>query len=99
MTCCKNRLTVLGAKTRLRSFLKSRWETALGAKHCELLENSPGRFSCQFETENPPFESLKSLSRRWPGLIFLLDHEDEEERIKGLAKAHAGRIDYCQFYH
>lgn len=97
MTWCKNRLTAIGAKTGLQSFLKSRWETALGVKHCELLENSPGRFSCQFETENPPLESLKRLSRRWPRMILLLDYEVEKTRIRGLAKVQAGRIACCQF--
>ena len=96
MTCCKNRLTAIGAKTGLQSFLKSRWETALGAKHCELLENSPGRFSCQFETENLPVESLKRLSWQSPRVTLLLDYEMEKTRIKGLAKAEAGKLEHYE---
>jgi hypothetical protein len=92
-----NRLTVIGARRQVHRFQQSTWATALGANHCELLENSPGRFSCQFDTEDPPLESLKRLSRRWPGLVLLLDHEEERQRIKGLAKAQKGQMAHCQF--
>jgi hypothetical protein len=96
MTWCINRLTAIGSKRQVQLFQKSNWATALGARHCELLENSPARFACQFETEAPPLESLGELSRRWPRLTLLLDYEAEEERIKGLAKAQAGQIASCQ---
>src|SRR5437868_3923003 len=45
-----NRLTVLGAKAQVQRFQKSTWNTALGARHRELLENSPCRFACEFKT-------------------------------------------------
>ena len=96
MTCCINRLTAIGSKQQVKRFHSSRWATALGAKHCELLENSPTRFACQFETEAAPLESLRRLSRRWPRLILLLEYEVDEERIKGLAKAAAAKLEHYQ---
>ena len=92
MTWCNNRLTVIGAQRQVQSFQKSTWATALGVKHGELLENSMGRFACQFETDDPPLESLKGLSRRWPTLTLLLDYEVQAKRLKGLAKAKAGTL-------
>lgn len=97
MTWCINRLTVIGSKRQVQLFQKSRWATAIGADHCELLENSPGRFSCQFDSQHLLLESLRRLSRRWPRIIVLLDYEMEEERFKGSAKVEAGRIVSCQF--
>ena len=87
-----NRLTVVGVKRQVQRFQQSTWATALGANHCELLENSPGRFSCQFETENPPLKSLMRLSRRRPTLAFLLNYEVPAKRVQGLAKAKAGAL-------
>ena len=92
MKVCAARLTVIGAKRQVRSFQKSTWATALGAKHCELLENSPGRFCCQFESDDPPLESLRTLSWHWPMLTFLLDYDLHAKRVKGLAKAKAGAL-------
>jgi hypothetical protein len=97
MTWCTNRLTVIGSKRQVQLFQKSRWATALGAEHCELLENSPKRYSCQFDSKHFLLESLRRLSRRLPRLVFLLDYEMEAERLKGLAKVEAGRIVSCQF--
>ena len=34
--------------------------------------------------------SVTLVSRRWPGLVFLLDYEAERQRQKGLVKAQAG---------
>ena len=90
---CNNRLTVLGSKAQVQQFQKSHWDRDLGARHCELLENSNRRFACQFETEALPVQSLQWLSRGWPGLTLLLDYEVEESRIKGLAKAKAGQLE------
>jgi hypothetical protein len=87
-----NRLTVIGARRLVQRFQQSTWAKALGANHCELLENSPRRFSCQFEAGNPPPESLMRLSRHWPTLTFLLDYEVPAKRVKGLAKAKAGEL-------
>ncbi|MGH7972622.1 MAG: hypothetical protein ACREIC_28245 [Limisphaerales bacterium] len=63
------------------------------ARHGEWMENAPGRHVCSFETDEPPLEPLRNLSRRWPGLVFLLDYDSEEQRVKGLAKARAGILD------
>ena len=35
---------------------------------------------------------LRALSRRWRSLTFLLDYDWEDKRIKGFAKAKAGRL-------
>jgi len=87
-----NRLTVVGPTSDLKQFDRNvEWTADLGARHVELLENSADRHSWQFESDEPPLKFLKTLSRRWPLLTFLLDYEWEEKRIKGLAKAKAGR--------
>jgi len=88
-----NRLTVVGQAGDLKQFDRNvEWTADLGARYVELLENSADRHSWQFETEEPPLKFLKTLSSRWPFLTFLLDYEWEEKRIKGLAKAKAGRL-------
>jgi hypothetical protein len=76
---CHNRLIVLGAKTTVRQFVASNWEQTLGARYGDWLQNSPGRYVCQFETEVRPLEQLTKLSRQWPTLTFLLDYEVELE--------------------
>ena len=91
------RLTVVGPKQQVEALRESDWAGTLGARHCELLECSPGRFACQFETVQSPLESLKRLSKRSPGLVFLVDYETEGERIKGLAKATDGALEHCEF--
>jgi hypothetical protein len=91
-----NRLTVIGSKRQVQRFRKSNWNTSLCARHCELLENSPTRFACEFKTERLLPESLRKLSRRWPRLTLLLDFESETKRIKGLAKAKAGELEHCE---
>jgi hypothetical protein len=93
---CNNRLTVLGSKAQVQQFQKSHWDRHLGARHCELLENSNRRVACRFETKALPLQSLRRLSRRWPGLTLLIDYEVEESRIKGLAKAKAGQLEHCE---
>jgi hypothetical protein len=91
-----NRLTVLGSKTQVQRFQKSHWDRHLAARHGELLEDSPGRFACQFETESTSLERLRRLSRRWPNLVLLLIFESEEKRIMGLVKAKAGKLEHWQ---
>lgn len=93
----QNWFTVLGSVEQLRRFRKTNWKTRLQARHLELLENSPRRIAWQFDSTGPRVEPLRVLSRRWPRIIFLLDYEAEDQRIKGLAKAQAGRIAFCQF--
>ena len=93
---CLNRLTVLGSNAQLQRFQDGYWDRSLRARHCELLENSPSRFVCQFETERPPLESLRRLSRRWPRLTFALVYEVAANRIIGLARAKAGQLEHWE---
>ena len=72
-----NRLVVPGSQAQVQRFQQSHWDRSLRIRHCELLENSPKRFVCQFETEHPSIESLRRLSRRWPRLTFVLVYEGE----------------------
>ena len=89
-----NRLTVVGPAGDLKQFDGNvEWTAELEARHVELLENSADRRSWQFETDEPPLKFLKTLTRRWRSLTFLLEHDGEDTRIKGLAKAKAGRLE------
>jgi len=96
MTYTNNRLTVLGSKAQVQQFQNSNCDRSLHARHCELLENSPQRFACLFETERPLLEPLRRLSRRWPRLTFLLSYAGETKRIIGLAKAKAGQLEHWE---
>jgi len=80
----------------VQRFLKSNWDQRLQARHGELLENSPGRFVCLFETDEPPLKSLRGLSRRFPRLILLVDHESQTERVTGLAKIQDGEVQHFE---
>ena len=88
-----NRQTVVGPASDVKQFGRNvEWTAELGARHVELLENSADRNSWQFETDEPPLKFLKTLSRRWRSLTFLLEYDWEDSRLKGLAKAKAGRL-------
>ena len=88
-----NRVTVVGPAGDLKQFgRKEEWTAESGVRHVELLEHSTDRLAWQFETDEPPLKFLKTLSRRWRSLTFLLDYDWENSRIKGLAKAKAGRL-------
>jgi hypothetical protein len=87
----QNRLTVVGP---VRQFQNSDWLAVLAGRYAEPLEFGRSRFTCQFETTRNPLPALRRLSRLHPGLIFLLDYE--ANRIKGLAKAKAGRLTHYQ---
>lgn len=89
---CEQRLTVIGSKRDVRRFQKSQWETMLRVRHLDPLLLCPCRFTCQFETDDPGLKRLQTLSRRWPGLILLLDYE--VARLKGVAKAKAGKLEH-----
>ena len=92
-----NRMMVIGPKPLLKKFTRSRWDKILEAKHCQLLENSPGRHINEFNTEEAPIiDPLRKLSRRWPKLIFLLDWEWEDKRLKGFVNAKAGILESYQ---
>ena len=89
---CQNRLTIVGpAKDLKRFFRDEQWMAAAGARHLELLEHSPDRHAWQFDTGTPPLTFLRTISRQWP-LVFLLEYDCEDERLKGLAKAKKGRV-------
>ena len=90
----RNRLTVVGDRRRLSRFQNSNWLPVFAGCHTELLELAPPRFVCYFETATQPLPALQRLSRIYPGLVFLLEHEvdNERARMKGLAKAKAGRL-------
>jgi len=97
MTLWKCRMTLVGSKQVVAGFADvSGWDRTLGAAHIEWLQLSPGRHVCQFETKEPPVTQLQKLSRRWARLTFLLDYENERDRIKGLAKAKAGAVEHCE---
>jgi len=91
---CENRLTVIGAKHEVQRFQNSGWQKSLRIRYPEPLEFSPRRFVCQFDTESHDLRRLQRLSRRWPGLVLLLDFE--VGRIKGIAKAQAGELEHCE---
>jgi hypothetical protein len=85
-----NRLTVVGEPRPLRHFRNHDWLPVFAGGHWELLELSPDRFACQFETVTDPLPALQRLSRSHPELVFLLAYETA--RCQGLAKAKAGRL-------
>ena len=97
--CCNhrltaNRLTVVGERRRLSRFQNSDWLPVFAGCHAELMELSPPRFVCYFESRQRPLIALQHLSRSHPGLVFLLEYETK--RVKGLAKAKAGRLIHHQ---
>ena len=94
---CLQRLTVLGTQRELRRFHRRPWERTLRVRHLDPLELGRSRFGCQFETDGPGLKRLQRLSRRWPGLILLLDYE--LPRLKGLAKAKAGQVDHHEIHY
>ena len=83
-----NRLTVVGRGRR--AFQNGDWLSVMAGRHWELLELSPSRFVCQFETLKNPLPALQHLSRSHPGLVFLLGYETS--RCLGLARAKAGQL-------
>jgi hypothetical protein len=99
MSWTTSRLTVIGPGTEVARFQKSNWDGHLRAQHCDLLENSPKRFACQYQTGCSPLEPLRRLSRRWPRLILLLHYEAESDRSMGLAKARAGQLEHWETHY
>jgi hypothetical protein len=91
-----NWLTVLGSKRQLTLFLASKWKQQLRLEYDDWVENSPGRYVCQFEKKECALRALKRLSRRWPRLIFLLAWENEQSRTTGLGKAKSGHLEHCE---
>jgi hypothetical protein len=95
MSWCENRLLILGAKSTLKKFQRDDWEKGLRARFVELIEISPTRFACSFETRVVLAAALGRISRRWPTLTFVLDYEMRGKRIKGLVKLQAGTMESC----
>lgn len=93
---CLNRLLVVGPVKDLKRFYRDEHWMAAAGRHFELLEHSPKRHAWQFDTDAPPTPFLRSVSRQWPSLTFLLDYDCEDQRRKGLAKAKHGRIRHCR---
>jgi hypothetical protein len=93
---CENRMTVLGSKREVKRFQESSWGKILHARYTEPLQFSPCRFICQFETVHHDLKRLQKLSRRWRGLVLLLDYEVMKQRMKGVAKVRAGELEHCE---
>lgn len=94
-----SRLMVVGPKRTVKQFQQNRWARTLKVSHVEELEWSNGMFICLFETSHAPVEKLRVLSLQWQRLTFLLDYHVNGERLKGLARVKAGRVDECQFHY
>ncbi len=92
-TFCQNRLLIVGLAADLKRFGK--WISETGGRHFELMEHSPSRRAWQFDSDAPPVQVLRTLSRQWP-LTFLLDYDCEDQRLKGLVKARNGRLRHCR---
>jgi len=92
---CRNWLTIIGPPLTVLLFAgNDAWEKTLQARYIEWLEFSPGHHRCEFTTTGRPLEKLEKLSRRWPTLIFVLDHECG--RSMGLVKAQKGKLEGCE---
>ncbi len=90
---CENRLTVVGEVRQLKAFYQNEHGMAeSGGRHFELMEHSPKRHVWQFGADAPPLGFLRNESRKWPLLVFLLDYDCEDDRVKGLVKATDGRL-------
>jgi hypothetical protein len=97
MSTCINRLIIVGSAREVTAFDRGAvWMSAAGARHPELLEHSPARHAWQFETDTPPLSFLRTASRCWPLLVFLLDYDREASRFRGLIKARNGRLRHCR---
>jgi hypothetical protein len=95
MSWCENHLLILGAKSTLKKFQRDDWERVLRARFVELIEISPTRFVCSFETHVLPTVERTRLSRRWPTLTFVIDYEMRGKRIKGLVKLKNKKMESC----
>src|SRR3974377_12204 len=92
-TFCTNRLLIVGPAKDLRRFPRGEhWMAAAGGRHFELMEHSPSRHAWQFDSDAPPLQWLRTISRKWPFLVFLIDYDCEDQRLKGLAKVRNGRL-------
>ena len=88
-----HRLLAVGPARELKKFERSDWEAQAHAKYLDVLECSKTRLAVQFETDELPLVWLRNVSKRWSRLVFFLDYEDEDRRIKGLAHAWRHQLD------
>jgi len=93
---CMNRLTVLGSRNKVTRFVHWDWESPMGAQFLEPEELMATRRTWTFQSIAPPLDGLGKISARWSTLTFLLDYEWENKRVKGIAKARAGKLDTYQ---
>jgi hypothetical protein len=94
---CSNRLLVVGPARDLNRFFRDdQWMGVGSARHFEIMEYSFGRHAWQFDSDGPPLLFLRTVSRQWKALTFLLDYDCEDERLKGLVKARSGRLRHYQ---
>jgi hypothetical protein len=91
-----NQLTVLGPAAPLKQFLKTEFQKRLQARFFDWIEDSKGRFICQFDTDTLAASRLQRVSREEPKLTFLLHYEDEEARHIGAAKSKSGKLEHHQ---
>ena len=92
---CQNRLTIVGPAKDLKRFYRDEQWMAAAGRHFELLEHSPTRHAWQFDTDTPPLPFLRTLSRQWTNLTFLLDYDCEAERLKARkGRLHHYRVSY-----
>ncbi len=92
---CQNRLLIVGPANDLKRFYRDEhWMSESGGRHFELMEHSPKRHAWQFDSDAPPVPFLRTVSRQWANLAFMLDYACEDERLKGLVKARKGRVQH-----
>jgi hypothetical protein len=91
------RLIVIGPDNALRRLEDSTWQRSLRAKYVELYEFSQGRRVWWFQVESVSAKGLQRLSAEHIRITFLVDFEDQSDRVKGLLKACGGKVDRCEF--
>jgi hypothetical protein len=95
---CQHRLLVVGPASDLKALDRDAdWTGIPGATDIVLQQHSPTRRVWQFVTEAPALKSLRVISRRWPGLLFLLNYDCEDCRLVGLVRAKNGRLRHHRF--
>jgi hypothetical protein len=75
-----------------------KWGASLGGARHEVVSVSaktvPTIAAHSFDTPwGPPIPFLKTVSDKWPTLIFLLDYDEPNMQFKGIAQAKAGKTE------
>lgn len=95
---CTHRLLIAGTERELKQFeRKADWSSIPGATDWSYPDRSPGRVVWSFVTEAPALSSVRSLSRRWSQLTFILHYDCEDCRTAALVRAKNGRLTQCRF--